>query len=367
MALIEDGKVNFLIDAQWGSTGKGKLAGYLFDRHPNLKYAISNNMPNAGHTYTKDGKDFIFKVLPVGAVFPGVVSLLGPHAAIRVDLLEYEMEMVKNETGSYPEVFIHPLATIVTTEDITEESSLVDGIASTGQGGCAAMTKKIWRRGKANLAKDCKEIKHLIADTHRILRTGIARGDAALAEGSQGFDLSLNCGHSYPYTTSRDCLVGIMVDNCGVPLKSVGSIIASFRTLPIRVGSTKSTSGPFYDDQTELSWKEVSEQCGYDVEERTTVTKRIRRVFTLSEAQTRKFCEYVRPDYAFLNFVNYYPEGEKRNKPVEQIGSILSEYGCTLRLLGTGAELEDMEDLHVPSDELEQIMFLWEGQPENVL
>ncbi len=365
--MIESGKVSFLIDAQWGSTGKGKLAGYLYEKNPNLKYAISNNMPNAGHTYTKNGKDFIFKVLPVGAVFPGVTTLLGPHAAIRVDLLEYEMEMVKNETGEYPTVFIHPMATIVTTEDITEESTLVDGIASTGQGGCAAMTKKIWRRGEANLAKDCEKVKHLIGDTHQILREGIKSGEeAALAEGSQGFDLSLNCGHSYPHTTSRDCLVGTMIDNCGIPLKSVGSIIACMRTLPIRVGSTKNTSGPFYSDQKELNWKEVSEMCGYEVEEKTTVTKRIRRVFTFSETQTRKFCEYIRPDYAFLNFVNYYPEGENRDSMVDYIGSILSDYGCTLRLLGTGAELEDMQDLHVPNENIEQ-MFLWEGQPENVL
>ena len=342
--MIEDGKVNFLIDAQWGSTGKGKLAGYLFDRNPNLKFAVSNNMPNAGHTYTKDGKDFIFKVLPVGSLFDGVVSLLGPHAAIRVDLLEYEMEMVKNEIGKYPEVVIHPLATIVTTEDITEETGLIDGIASTGQGGCSAMTKKIWRRGEANLAKDCEEVKHLVGDTHSILREGLKDGYAGLAEGSQGFDLSLNCGHSYPHTTSRDCLIGIMVDNCGVPLKSVGSIIASFRTLPIRVGSTKNTSGPFYDDQTEMTWKEVSDLCGYDVEERTTVTKRVRRVFTFSEEQTRKFCEYVRPDYAFLNFVNYFPEGKDRDEMLENVGSILEDYGCSLRLLGTGADLEDMID-----------------------
>ena len=366
MTMIERGKTSFLIDGQWGSTGKGKLAGYLYDQHPELTYAISNNMPNAGHTYTKNGKDFIFKVLPIGAAFPGVISLLGPHAAIRVDLLEYEMEMVKNETGEYPTVIIHPMATIVKTEDITEESTLVDGIASTGQGGCSAMVKKIWRRGEANLAKDCEEIKHLIGDTHLSLRKGLSEGAAALAEGSQGFDLSLNCGHSYPHTTSRDCLVGIMVDNCGIPLKSVGSIIASLRTLPIRVGSTKNTSGPFYDDQAEMTWKEVSDLCGYAVEETTTVTKRIRRVFSFSEEQTRKFCEYVQPDYAFLNFVNYYPEGEKRDSMVDYVGSVLSEYGCTLRLLGTGAELEDMIDLHSPCDAAEQYL-LWEGQAENVL
>ena len=82
--------------------------------------------------------------------------------------------------------------------------------------------------------------------------------------------------------------------------------------------------------------------CGQDVEERTTVTQRVRRVFTFSEEQTRKFCEYVRPDYAFLNFVNYYKDEKEREKSVVDVASILKEYGCDLTLLGTGAELEDM-------------------------
>ena len=39
--LIEDGKVNFLIDGQWGSTGKGKLAGYLYTKYKNITIAIT--------------------------------------------------------------------------------------------------------------------------------------------------------------------------------------------------------------------------------------------------------------------------------------------------------------------------------------
>jgi hypothetical protein len=133
-----------------------------------------------------------------------------------------------------------------------------------------------------------------------------------------------------------------MMDNAGCPVKSVGNIIACLRTLPIRVGSTENTSGPYYDDQTELDWKAVSEMCGYDVEEKTTVTQRVRRVFTFSEAQTRKFCEYVRPDYAFLNFVNYYSDPAEEIKAVSNVANILDEYDCDLTLLGTGAELDAM-------------------------
>ena len=82
--MIENGKVNYLIDGQWGSTGKGKLAGYLYSKYPELTIAISDNMPNAGHTFTRDGKNFIFKALPTGVLFDGVTSLIGPQSVIPI-------------------------------------------------------------------------------------------------------------------------------------------------------------------------------------------------------------------------------------------------------------------------------------------
>ena len=83
----------------------------------------------------------------------------------------------------------------------------------------------------------------------------------------------------------------------------------------------------------------------------------MRRVFTFSEAQTRKFCRYIQPDYAFLNFVNYYRDLKERNKAVRYIAGILSEYGCDLTLLGTGADLNDMivtnnEEILTPAEEI---------------
>ncbi len=341
--MIESGKVNFLIDGQWGSTGKGKLAGYLYERYKNITMAISDNMPNAGHTFTRDGKNFIFKALPTGVLFDGVTSLIGPQAVIGEEQLQIEMEMVKNEIGHYPKLMIHPMASVVTASDKESEAGIVSKMASTGQGSCAATVKKMWRAGEANLAKHSKILDPYVGDTHTYMQQQLKNGGTALSEGSQGFDLSMHCGHSYPHVTSRDCLIGRMMDNAGCPVKSVGNIIACLRTLPIRVGSTENTSGPYYDDQTELNWDEVSKMCGHEVEERTTVTQRVRRVFTFSEAQTRKFCEYVRPDVAFLNFVNYYEDPMDRLSAVNDVASLLNEYGCDLTMLGTGAELDEME------------------------
>ena len=339
--MIQKGKVNFLIDGQWGSTGKGKLAGYLYSKG-GIDVGISDNMPNAGHTFTKDGKDFILKALPTSTLFDGMTSLIGPQAVLGEEQFQYEMEMIKNDLGHYPKVYIHPLACIVTGGDKVEEQSIVSQMASTGQGSCSATTKKMWRKGQANLARDSKFLEPHVVDTHELLQKALEQGKSALSEGSQGFDLSLNCGHAYPHVTSRDCLIGRMMDNAGCSVKDVGSIIASLRSYPIRVGSTDNTSGPYYDDQQELDWEYISEKCGYPVEEKTTVTQRVRRVFTFSPSQTRKFCRYVRPDYAFLNFVNYYKDHEERSGFITKVAELLREQGCDLRLLGTGADLEDM-------------------------
>jgi adenylosuccinate synthase len=339
--MIQKGKVNYLIDGQWGSTGKGKLAGYLYSQG-GIDIAISDNMPNAGHTFTKDGKDFILKALPTGCLFDGMINLIGPQAVLGEEQFQYEMEMIKNDLGHYPEVYIHPLACIVTGGDKVNEQAIVSQMASTGQGSCSATTKKMWRKGEANLARDSKFLESHVRDTHEILHNCLHQGKTALSEGSQGFDLSLNCGHAYPHVTSRDCLIGRMMDNAGCSVKDVGSIIASLRSFPIRVGSTDNTSGPYYDDQQELDWGYISEKCGYSVEEKTTVTQRVRRVFTFSETQTRKFCHYVRPDYAFLNFVNYYKDNTERAEFITGVASLLGEYDCDLRLLGTGADLNDM-------------------------
>lgn len=65
------------------------------------------------------------------------------------------------------------------------------------------------------------------------------------------------------------------------------------------------SSGGIYPDQQELSWAEVSAQAGIDVEEKTSLTKRIRRVFTPSTIQLRNATMTCQPDVFSVNFVNY--------------------------------------------------------------
>lgn len=348
---IQTNKLNVVIDGQWGSTGKGKLFGYLYSKFPEINIAVCDFMPNAGHTYVdNDGKSFVSKILPVGALFDTVqYILIGPHAVFDIDRLMMEIEEVVKFTGNhtiYNRLRIHPLACVVHKDDKKAEFASLNGIASTMQGSAEAVMRKIKRDpAHANLAKNYNVLQPFLADTYYLMNKLLDDGyGTALAETAQGFDLGLNNGVVWPYVTSRDCMVGRILDNAGVSPKKLGNVLASIRTFPIRVGNTEGGfSGPCYQDQEELTWGEVSERCGSKVCEYTTVTKRVRRIFTWSNEQVERFCKMCGPDYAFLNFVNYLSEGEKPHV-IKAIADFLQQQGCKLTLLGTGPKNNDVEE-----------------------
>jgi len=342
--LIREGKVNVVIDGQWGSTGKGKLYGWLYHHFPSIKVAVCDFSPNAGHTFTDaGGTEYVSKILPIGTIFESVeLAVIGPHAVFNADRLEKELMEFRHK-GNNATVAIHPLASVLTTKDVADEARTLYHIASTMQGGCSAQIKKMMRNeSNCSLAKDHPKFKHMVADTHALVQNHLIAGDTVLCETAQGFDLGLNHGWQWPYVTSRDCLVGRVLDNAGVSPKRLGSVIASLRTYPIRVGNIDDGySGPWYPDQEETSWENLSKRLGRKVIETTTVTKRVRRVFTWSTRQIDRFCAAVEPDWAFLNFTNYLTE-ENFSTVMYKICQDLQRHACLVRLFGCGAGLGDM-------------------------
>lgn len=243
------------------------------------------------------------------------------------------------------------------------------GIASTMTGGGAALRRKIAR--KATVAGDVPELRRWIADrTAEVLAVARA-GGVVLAESAQGFDLSLNHGLRYPYCTSRDVTTASVLSNLGAPPQLMSRCWASMRTFPIRVGHLvvdgvkQGDSGPCYPDQKELTWDEVRAITGSEAvrPELTTVTKRVRRIFTWSPTQWRKFVMMCQPTDVFLNFVNYLDAnvagvggdmtlGALREKhPTvramlqemnDQLAGTIKADFPRVRLLGTGPDNEEM-------------------------
>lgn len=349
------GKPTVIIDGQWGSTGKGKLAGFLCSRH-RVDMAVCDYMPNAGHVHVENGVSFTFRQLPVASLF-GIRCCIGPHAVIDPDVLISEVAMIAEHTGRVPDITVHPMTTIVTDEDKSEEQKWTASIAGTAKGGHSSYVRKIKRNGTARFVAGCREVRSVatIADTHEICQDAMYLGENVLIETAQGFDLGMNHGYSYPFVTGRDCLVGRALDNAGVPVSMCGNIVASLRTFPIRVGNTlEGHSGPCYPGQTEMSWGEVSNISGKSVMETTTVTKRTRRVFTFSDKQIIRFCRHVRPTHAFLNFMNYYP-AKQWPEVLNHIGGLLSGQGCKLTFVGTGPDVNDMVTANMIQNQFELI------------
>lgn len=314
---IAPGKFSVMYDGQFGSTGKG-LAGAWIGEHNDISWCTTNASANAGHTSIIDGKPYVLFHIPSAFLTARELNycrvFINKGAIIDLDVLIREIE----ELGiNYDQIFVDPNAAVILEEDRDDEKSRHSSqtkIASTQKGCGVALSRKVDRRGP-NLGQH-------IAATHRkvpfqlrqvSLNREMAEGRSVLIEVPQGFSLSLNASGFYPYTTSRDCTMQQGMSDAGVHPSFFHKSMAVIRTYPIRVGNIRDDngrqigfSGRGYPDQQETTWEALGKEP-----EVTTVTKRVRRVFTFSQQQYRDMLEYSRPDLVFLNFCNYIPNRTK--------------------------------------------------------
>ena len=304
MRFTQSGKLSMIIDGQFGSTGKGLIAGYvaLNDR---VDFGMTNASANAGHTCIMD-KKYVAYHLPMVSVLTNRPAFLCAGSIIDPRVLLAEIETL----GVAPEnVHIHPRAAVIEPEDVAAElqpDSSVTKIGSTQHGVGRALARKINR--SARLAEDVDALKpFIVADFRSRVRSMLMGGAHGVMEVPQGFGLGINSGYAYPYCTSREISVSQALSDAQLHPSLLGAVMMTLRTYPIRVGSINNAkrgepgwSGPFYWDSSEVTW------AGVGVEpERTTVTGRIRRIGSWSQAQLQDAVLQLRPDVVFLNFVNY--------------------------------------------------------------
>lgn len=300
---IDSGKLNIVIDGQFGSTGKGLLSSYVAVSN-HIDITISNASANAGHTFYYHGNKYVVKHIPVSGIINDRSTIyLCAGAIIDPNVL---LQEVKKYFIDESRIFIHPRAAIISSDDIDlerSESSAVTKIASTQSGVGSALARKIMR--SARLASDIPELSKFIKEID--LQYLFDIGCTALMEVPQGFDLSISSGYSYPHCTSREITVSAALSDAQVHPSYLGKVAVCIRTYPIRVGNIVDSngnelgnSGPFYPDSKETTWKELGIE-----EEYTTVTNRVRRVATFSMQQYKKMLNFLRPDYILLNFANY--------------------------------------------------------------
>jgi adenylosuccinate synthase len=108
----------------------------------------------------------------------------------------------------------------------------------------------------------------------------------------------------YPYVTSRDTTVAGCLADAGIATTRVRKIVLVCRTFPIRVGGP---SGPM---RLEIGYEELSARSGIPIDElktteKTTTTKRQRRLAEFDWEQLRRSVLLNGPTDIALTFVDY--------------------------------------------------------------
>lgn len=312
--------VDVIVGGQYGSEGKGHVVAHIA---PDYDCLIRVGGPNAGHTvlHPETNEKVSFYHLPSGALHsPQADLVLGPGAVINPDVLMKELRHLDGPAQG--RLFIDPQANVIGPEDIALEETLVKGIGSTGQGVGAATAAKIYERGSGRqLAGDHPALKPFIKPTLQVLEDAYRFRARVLLEGTQGTGLSLHHGH-YPYVTSRDTTASGTAGEAGIPPRRIRKVIVVMRTNPIRVASPEGgTSGPM---GREISWEEIAARSGVAADmlrerEKTTTTKRLRRIAEFSWIDLQRAVMLNGPTDIALTFVDYISPKNTEARRYEQL------------------------------------------------
>lgn len=265
------GNLVVVVGGQYGSEGKGAVAGWL-SAHNRELLAMRVAGPNAGHTVLdQDGRAWKLRCVPVAAV-TNPEARLAIAAGSEVDMTVLNEEVQALDAANFhvsSRLVVDQSATLLTEEHRFSETDakLVERIGSTGKGIGAARAERIMRR--ASLFGGGRDI--ALTARHWLNNDG-----TVLVEGAQGFGLGLH-GEFYPHCTSSDCraidflsMAGISPWDQAVKWLEVWVVL---RTRPIRVAGQ---SGPMHNETT---WEQLEAQSGGHIQpETTTVTGKIRRV-----------------------------------------------------------------------------------------
>lgn len=351
-------KGNLILDLQYGSTGKGLIAGYLAQtRRPDT--VATAWAANAGHTFIDGaGRKYIHTMVANGVVSPNLRRLLiGPGSLIDPFALRRELESCRAHLLEV-DILIHPHAAVITQEHRDLEAGPMTKIGSTKKGVGEAMIERIRRdpdkhntawsaiRGGVHPDIEAAGLAGFVCSAETYHNAWDAAREV-LVEGAQGYSLSLYHGF-YPFCTSRDVSTHQVLADVGIPARAARGlrVVGCARTYPIRVanrfdeaGNQVGYSGPCYSDQMELDWRA---DLGREPE-LTTVTKLPRRIFTMSQVQLGEAVRMCGADDVFLNFCNYVPV-DKFRQFVRRTDLTVSRAGGTMTFLGFGPAVGDVAE-----------------------
>jgi adenylosuccinate synthase len=284
------GKNVVVIGTQWGDEGKGKIVDWLAESAQGVVRFQGGH--NAGHTLVIGGKKTVLRLIPSGALHPGVGIYIGngvvlSPAALMTEIRELEAAGIDIRSR----LRISPACPLVlpvhVALDQAREAGMGDTkIGTTGRGIGPAYEDKIARRAlrvqdlldsgrfatklEALLAfhnfalvnyykcaavdyattRDemlalALELRPMVADVAGLIHKARERGDSLLFEGAQGALLDIDHG-TYPYVTSSNCIAGAAAPGSGIGPQLLDYVLGIVKAYTTRVGT-----GPFPTELTD--------------------------------------------------------------------------------------------------------------------
>lgn len=285
--------IHAIVGGQYGSEAKGHVAAQLtMHLRQNATerrdiHLVRVGGSNAGHSAVDaTGVTWALRQIPAAAVVDREAWLyIAQGSEIDCDVLFDEIRSLDAAGFDVSSrLIIDASATVVEPHHIEQESGsdINARTGSTQKGIGAARAARLMRQAKTaaqydRLRDTLGTMFHSFTDTSQLFRHRHDEGGHIVIEGTQGYGLGLHTVN-YPQTTSGDCRTVDLLAQIGfVPLnpkrnRAIYTWLV-FRTYPIRVAGNSGTM------MGETSWDELSAATdGYIKPERTTVTKKIRRV-----------------------------------------------------------------------------------------
>ena len=253
-----------VIDGETGSCGKAKVVGEIAtDKTINLGAAVTNCMPNAGHTFVDEkGHATIFRNIPVSSVNPNTELFIGPGSAIDMEVFKIEYEKVKPYLNGR-KIYVHEMVPLIEERHKTYEKEHIKS-GSTFKG-CGAVTQdKVIRDKNLKFFDTYKDA--IRCSNHewqeRLYSHLDNSNEYVILEGAQGCDLDLNHSGNYPYVTSRNVSTSQLLADSGISPERLLETIMVIRPFPIRISNVTKAGEVIYTGAygtgQELTWTQVN-------------------------------------------------------------------------------------------------------------
>ena len=321
----------------YGDEGKGKIIAYLA-RKDNAAIAVRGGVgPNAGHTFSLEGKTYKVRMLPSAALNPGTRLLIGAGVLVNPQVLISEIAMF----GADDRTFVDGQCGIIEQSHIERDKSedhLKTKVGTTGTGTGPANSDRALRILK--LARDVPELSLYIEDVSNSVNYALDNKERVIVEGTQGTYLSLFHG-GYPYVTSKDVTASGICSDVGIGPKRVDDVLVVFKAYVTRVGGGPLQNELGEDEAKKRGWIEYGSVTGrqrraspFDMD----LAKKSIRINSATELAVTKL-DVLYPQSAGMREYSGLPA--EARKFIEEIEG---ETGLGVTLIGTGPDLYDVVD-----------------------